>query len=112
MGRSLSIYGLPTACILGIVLVSGVLAGERAPRDSRELERLLKQDCGSCHGLTLRGGLGPPLTPDALADKSDEQLMETIASGRAVNAMPPWGILLERGEIRWLVNRLRRGEAP
>ena len=26
---------------------------------SEELRNLLIQDCGSCHGITLKGGLGP-----------------------------------------------------
>jgi mono/diheme cytochrome c family protein len=25
-----------------------------------ELLHLLKHDCGSCHGMTRKGGLGPP----------------------------------------------------
>ena len=28
---------------------------------------MVRQDCGSCHGLRLTGGLGPPLTRDVMA---------------------------------------------
>ena len=31
-----------------------------------ELNNLLIQDCGSCHGMTMKGGLGPALTPEVL----------------------------------------------
>ena len=36
---------------------------------ARELIHIVRQDCGSCHGLTLAGGLGPALTPEVLADR-------------------------------------------
>ncbi|MBF0134656.1 MAG: cytochrome c [Magnetococcales bacterium] len=74
-----------------------------------DLENLLTQDCGSCHGLTLKGGLGPPLTPEAVSDTSLDVLIETITHGRPLNAMPPWGPLLAPAEIRWLAERLKRG---
>ena len=32
------------------------------------LRHFLTQDCGSCHGLTLGGGLGPPLQREQVAD--------------------------------------------
>ena len=28
-----------------------------------ELIHRLKHDCGSCHGMTMKGGLGPPCCP-------------------------------------------------
>ena len=31
---------------------------------------MVRQDCGSCHGLRLTGGPGPALTREALADKA------------------------------------------
>lgn len=73
---------------------------------------LLEQDCGSCHGLTMKGGLGPPLTPEVLRDRSVEDLAETIAEGRSDLAMPPWKYLLTPNEIRWLAERLKQGGAP
>ncbi len=44
------------------------------------LEHLLIQDCGSCHGLRMTGGLGPALTPQLLADKSRESLIATAVA--------------------------------
>jgi len=70
----------------------------------------LKQDCGACHGLRLTGGLGPPLTPRALKDKSAGSLVATIVSGRPGTAMPPWRPFLSEAEAEWLVARLQKGE--
>lgn len=79
-----------------------------APRQ-RELVALLHQDCGSCHGLRLTGGLGPPLTSDALRAKSEESLVATILSGRPGTAMPPWRRFVSEPEARWLVARMLAG---
>jgi cytochrome c55X len=77
----------------------------------RELLRLLRQDCGSCHGLRLTGGLGPPLTPQALRDKPADSLAATIVVGRAGTAMPPWRPFVSEAEAAWLVQRLQQGDA-
>jgi len=73
---------------------------------------MLKHDCGSCHGLPPKGGLGPSLMPEALSDKSDELLVATIQNGRAGTAMPPWKQFLSLDESRWLVAQLRKGLKP
>ena len=76
----------------------------------RELVRLLRQDCGSCHGMRLTGGLGPPLTPDALRGKPPDSLAATIVAGRPGTAMPPWRPFRSEAEAAWLVARLREGD--
>jgi cytochrome c55X len=85
-----------------------------APTRQRELVRLLRQDCGACHGLRLTGGLGPALTPDALKDKAPANLAAAIVHGRAGTAMPPWRGFISDAEADWLVARLREGttDAP
>ena len=90
-----------------------VLAVDTAPAPARQREiiDLLQQDCGSCHGLTLKGGLGPPLTPQALAHKSTDMLRTTILNGRAGTPMAPWGPFLSDAEVAWLIERLLRGVA-
>jgi cytochrome c55X len=75
-----------------------------------ELLRLLRQDCGSCHGMRLTGGLGPPLTPQALRDKPADSLAATIVAGRAGTAMPPWRPFVSETEAAWLVERLQQGD--
>jgi cytochrome c55X len=81
----------------------GIAAGRR-----QELIRMVRQDCGSCHGMTLKGGLGPPLTPEALRDKPAESLTATILYGRPGTPMPPWVRFLDTGEARWIVGQLLR----
>ena len=87
-----------------------VVAAPDAVRQG-ELLRLLRQDCGSCHGMRLTGGLGPPLTPQALRDKPADSLAATIVAGRAGTAMPPWRPFLSEAEAAWLVERLQQGDA-
>ena len=76
----------------------------------QELRNLLVQDCGSCHGLTMRGGLGPALLPSVLQDKSAEYISSVILYGRPGSAMPAWRSLLSPAEARWMADRLLQGE--
>ena len=73
------------------------------------LGHLLKHDCGSCHGMTLKGGLGPSLLPSALQQKPDELLFLTIKEGRPGTPMPPWKSQLSDDDIHWLITLLRKG---
>jgi cytochrome c55X len=84
-------------------------AAEPTPSRQHELLYLLKQDCGSCHGLTLKGGLGPALTPQALHDKPKAAMVATIMHGRPGTPMPPWSSELSEADARWLVENLYRG---
>ena len=53
---------------LAILLALALPASaEVAPERAAELQHMVTQDCGSCHGLTRKGGLGSPLTAQALA---------------------------------------------
>ncbi|HEY0844534.1 MAG TPA: cytochrome c [Noviherbaspirillum sp.] len=81
------------------------------PESSRrsELITLVRQDCGSCHGLTLKGGLGPALLPETLKDKPAESLVATIMQGRLGTAMPPWQRFMNEAEAEWVVMKLQKG---
>jgi len=81
------------------------------PQDARRavLIELVRQDCGSCHGLTLKGGLGPPLLPEALAERDVTLLESVILNGRPGTAMPPWRPFLTEAEARWIAEQLKRG---
>ena len=79
------------------------------PARQAELKYLLDQDCGSCHGMTRKGGLGPPLLPKDLEGKPDGLLIATILDGRPGTAMPPWRGQLTEAEATWLIEELRRG---
>lgn len=74
-----------------------------------ELVHLVRQDCGACHGMTLQGGLGSPLTSAALRDKPAESLVATILQGRPGTAMPAWKSFLTEADARWIVTRLIEG---
>ncbi|MBF0454900.1 MAG: cytochrome c [Magnetococcales bacterium] len=81
-------------------------------KQQKNLIHMLKHDCGSCHGITLKGGLGPPLTPEALEGKPLEYLTYIITNGQPDRAMPPWGVLLSPEEIAWLAKKLQSGVTP
>ncbi len=80
-----------------------------SPGRRQALIHMVIQDCGSCHGLTLKGGLGPALLPADLADKDVPGLVATIHQGRPGTAMPPFKSLLNEAEAAWIVEQLRQG---
>ena len=91
------------------ILASAVALAVPAPQRQHDLLYLLQQDCGSCHGMTLKGGLGPALLPANLAGKDDNFLIDTVLEGRLNTAMPPWKSELTRDEVSWLIQQLRKG---
>jgi cytochrome c55X len=82
------------------------LAGGLPPERAAELERLVRQDCGSCHGMTLKGGLGSDLRAEALAGAAPQTLVQIILDGVPGTAMPPWRPLLTEGEALWIAEYL------
>lgn len=94
---------------ISLTCAAVVPAAELTPQRQAELRYLLEQDCGSCHGLTLQGGLGPALTREALRDKPAELLAWTITHGRPGTAMPGWKPFLTEDEVDWLVRLLANG---
>jgi len=91
-----------------------VLFGAAAARaeSPAQLVALVRQDCGSCHGLTLKGGLGPPLLPPALAGKSAAALAAIILDGVPGTPMPPWNSELTPDDAHWIATRLKEGFPP
>lgn len=75
-----------------------------------ELRNFLEQDCGSCHGMTLQGGLGTPLTSQALINKTNDYLKTIILYGKPNTAMPAWKSLLKEEEVDFIIQLLRRGK--
>jgi cytochrome c55X len=59
--------------------------------------------------LTLKGGLGPALLPEALKDKPADYLQSVILNGRPNTAMPPWQRFLSEAEAAWIVSNLQKG---
>lgn len=97
------------ASALALVLL-GTPAHAEMPVERRdELVHLLRHDCGSCHGLTLKGGLGPALLPGDLADLPAEGLAVIILDGLPGTPMPPWRGVLAEDEAAWLAELLKEG---
>jgi len=95
--------------ILPLMLFSAcVHAGEPSSERQETLRNLLKHDCGACHGLTLKGGLGPALLPENLTGKTDEFLIATILDGRKGTAMPPWRKFMNADDALWLIGTFRK----
>lgn len=90
-----------------MLLAGGAFAG--APENRAELANMVIQDCGSCHGLTMRGGLGPPLRPDDLKQQTVESIAAIIKEGVDGTAMPPWKPLLTDEQIFWISRQLKSG---
>lgn len=82
---------------------------EPGPQRQRELLHVVRQECGSCHGLHLTGGLGPALTQQAMADKPLDSMAAVIFYGRPGTPMPPWRAFLSAAEAQWIANQLARG---
>ncbi|MEE9337349.1 MAG: c-type cytochrome [Methylococcaceae bacterium] len=92
--------------IIGLFFFTSAIANEPSEERQQELRNMLAHDCGSCHGLLLKGGLGPSLLMDAIANKTDEFLVKTILEGRKGTAMPPWKPFLTEQETLWIVQKL------
>ena len=99
-------------CLLALVILIYLtpVAAELSAARQAELLYLLKHDCGSCHGMTRKGGLGPPLLPGNLRDRPPMLMENTVLDGRPGTPMPPWRGLLTEQEAQWLVEAMRRGD--
>ena len=92
-------------CLVTFALVA--YGAEIGAEKAAELERLVVQDCGSCHGLTLKGGLGRPIDADRMQHFDREVLRDIILDGIPGTAMPPWRPLISEGEALWIADYLR-----
>ncbi len=96
--------------LIGLAVALPVPAADAPSAErARTLQNLLVQDCGSCHGLKMRGGLGPALLPEQLTSRSPEYLTTIILHGKAGSAMPAWRGLLTPVEARWIAERILEG---
>jgi cytochrome c55X len=97
--------------LAALMLLALPAMAEVPPDRAAELEHLVLQDCGSCHGLTMKGGLGRPLTREALAEADRDTLALIVLDGLPGTAMPPWRPLLTEAEALWIADYLK-GETP
>ena len=100
---------LPVLLVLAVFVVSAREANSIEPLRAAELDNLVRQDCGSCHGLTMKGGLGPALLPKNLVGIDASALAEIILEGVPGTPMPPWRFLITPKEAYWMVERLKEG---
>lgn len=102
------------ALVIATAMVLAGIQGALADETAREhdLERLVRQDCGSCHGMTLKGGLGPALLPDRMATREPDVIAAIILDGIPGTPMPPWRGLISDADALWIANYLRKEAAP
>jgi cytochrome c55X len=97
-----------SAIVVALAVAGGGAMASDAP-DAAKLTNLVRHDCGSCHGLTLRGGLGKPLTAERLMQWDRDQLTQVILDGIPGTPMPSWDRLLTKSEARWIADALKSG---
>ncbi len=96
--------------LLASAAAGAAMAAEPPPEPRRsEIVNMVRQDCGSCHGLTMKGGLGPPLVPQAVAQKDPELMRAIILNGLRGTPMPPWRPFLSDDEAMFVVQLLKKG---
>lgn len=93
---------------LGLLAALPALAQPDADRQA-QLVRMVRQDCGSCHGIRLTGGLGPALTRARMADLPLDSLAATIYHGRPGTPMPGWKTMLSEADAHWIARQLQAG---
>lgn len=102
---ALAAIGLPQAAPADDAAPAAIVS----PTRQQALVRIVRQDCGACHGMRLTGGLGPALTPDALADKPLASLAATVFHGRPGTPMPAWRSMLSEADAQWIAGQLLAG---
>ncbi len=100
--------------LLASVLMMAGLVGPAAAEDPngarrKALHNMVVQDCGSCHGLTFKGGLGSPLLPDDLEGVDDSTIATIVLDGVPGTPMPPWRGLVSESEALWIARGLKAG---
>lgn len=101
-----------TALLTVIVLVITAFTPqtELSAKRQGELLYILEQDCGSCHGLTMKGGLGPALTLERMQDRPLDDLTRVILDGVPGTPMPPWRPLLNEQEALFMAQVIKSGD--
>ena len=107
--RQMKVSAFMLGTTLSVLTAAAAYAGSVVSENEQRLEYLLRHDCGSCHGMTMKGGLGPPLLPSTLEERDEDDLVEMILHGNPARAMPPWNALLTTSDARWIARRLKQG---
>ena len=105
---------MPKAVVAGLLAqllwMAAASAAEFSAKEAARLTDLVLHDCGSCHGLTLKGGLGRPLLPNDLEHYEIDILTDVILHGIPDTAMPGWDRILDKREAEWIACALKAGK--
>ncbi len=94
---------------LAVALAAGPALAQVSAERAEALRHMILHDCGSCHGLTMKGGLGSDLRPEMLAGTPEEGVAAIILDGLPGTAMPPWRPLLSEADAAWIAGYLKEG---
>lgn len=116
-GANFAVHAERALCAIALATLTCAAAAQDAPippeapslQRQGALVRMVRQDCGSCHGMRLTGGLGPALTPQALEGKPLLSMASTIYGGRPGTPMPGWSAMLTLDEAHWVARQLATG---
>ena len=97
----MTLWGIPTAS-------AQAPTAPDAAQQTR-LIRMVRQDCGSCHGIQLTGGLGPALTAQTMRDIPLDNLVAVIYHGRPGTPMPGWKSMISETDASWIAQQLQVG---
>ncbi len=105
---------LPTllpALTLALLCTGSAWAQPVEPGAERQVQliRMVRQDCGSCHGIQLTGGLGPALTTERMTEIPFDSLLTTIYNGRPGTPMPGWKSMISQTDAAWIAHQLQAG---
>lgn len=109
IGKALIGLGLAASFVAGVVAVAAATADESENARAQKLSHLVRQDCGACHGMTLKGGLGRPLLPERLGEIDASALAGIILDGIPGTPMPPWRGILSEADALWIARALKQG---
>ena len=92
-----------------LVPVAAHAAGDFDKATEDRLANMVRQDCGSCHGLSLKGGLGAPIRAADLTALDVEALREIVLHGVPGTPMPGWAGIIDEHEADWIARKLKEG---
>ncbi len=86
-----------------------VYLGEITNERQSELLYFVEQKCPACHGIGMRGSIGPALSKANLQHLSVNAVTLTILYGLPEKGMPAWEAQLSEREASWIAELLKRG---